>query len=135
MYDEKWARIACGLLFVGLNVTFFPQFVLGTRGMPRRYYNYLEEFQSLHQLSTIGAYLMGIAFLIVAVYLIASLRKACDAPANPWGSNTLEWRTVSPPPYYNFHDTPEVVEGPYDYADWVYDKRVKGYVRKASHGS
>jgi cytochrome c oxidase subunit 1 len=135
MYDEKWGRTACGLLFVGLNLTFFPQFILGTRGMPRRYYNYLVEFQPLHQLSSMGAYLMGISFVIVAVYLLRSLRKGEPAPANPWGSNTLEWRTVSPPPYYNFHDTPEVVEGPYEYADWVYDKRIRGYVRKASDGS
>jgi cytochrome c oxidase subunit 1 len=135
MYDEKLGRVACGLLFVGLNLTFFPQFILGTRGMPRRYYNYLPEFQSLHQLSTMGAYLMGIAFLIVAVYLLRSLRKPIDAPANPWGSNTLEWRTVSPPPYYNFHDTPEVVEGPYEYADWVYDKRERGYVRRSPGGT
>jgi cytochrome c oxidase subunit 1 len=135
MYDEKWGRAACGLLFVGLNLTFFPQFILGTRGMPRRYYNYLVEFQPLHQLSTMGAYLMGISFLVVAVYLLRSLRKGELAPANPWGSNTLEWRTVSPPPYYNFHDAPEVVEGPYEYADWVYDKRIRGYVRKASDAS
>jgi len=134
MYNEKLGRIACGILFVGLNVTFFPQFILGTRGMPRRYYNYLEEFQSLHQLSTIGAYMMGLAFVIVAVYLLKSLRKPCDAPANPWGANTLEWRTVSPPPYYNFHTTPEVVEGPYEYADWVYDKQTRGYLRKAADG-
>src|SRR6186713_1213459 len=134
-YNEKWGRIACGLLFVGLNLTFFPQFVLGTRGMPRRYYNYLEEFQGLHQLSTYGAYLMGVAFVITAVYLLASLRKPADAPANPWGSNTLEWRAASPPPYYNFHNPPEVVEGPYEYADWVYDKRTRGYERKASHDS
>ncbi len=134
MYNEKLGRIACGLLFVGLNLTFFPQFVLGTRGMPRRYYNYLEEFQGLHQLSSLGAFLMGIAFLIVALYLLNSLRNGPIAPANPWGSNTLEWRTPSPPAYYNFHNTPEVTEGPYEYADWVYDARVGGYERKASDG-
>ncbi len=132
MYDEKWARIACGVLFVGFNLTFFPQFILGTRGMPRRYYNYLEEFQGLHQLSTVGAFIMGVAFVITAVYLLASLRKPCDAPANPWGSNTLEWRTVSPPPFYNFHEAPQVTEGPYEYAHWHYDKRIQGYVRKES---
>ena len=132
MYDEKWGRISCGLLFVGLNLTFFPQFVLGTRGMPRRYYNYLEEFQSLHQLSTVGAYLMGLAFVVTAVYLLGSLRKRADAPANPWGANTLEWRTPSPPAYYNFHTPPVVTEGPYEYADWVYNKRSGGYERKAA---
>jgi cytochrome c oxidase subunit 1 len=126
-YDEKWARIATGLLFVGLNLTFFPQFILGTRGMPRRYYNYLPEFQSLHQLSTYGAYLMAVAFIIVAVYLFRSLRNKYDAPANPWGANTLEWRTPSPPDYFNFHNTPRVNYGPYDYADWVYDSASGGY--------
>jgi cytochrome c oxidase subunit 1 len=133
MYNEKWGRIACAILFVGLNVTFFPQFILGTRGMPRRYYNYLEEFQGLHQLSTIGAYLMGVAFLIVAVYLLGSLRKRSDAPANPWGANTLEWRTPSPPAYYNFHTPPQVTEGPYDYEEWVYDAKIGGYERKSAH--
>jgi len=102
MYSEKTARIACGLLFVGLNLTFFPQFILGTRGMPRRYYNYLPEFQPLHQLSTTGAYLMGIAFLITAIYLLGSLRKACDAPANPWGANTLECARLLRPPTTTF---------------------------------
>src|SRR6186713_3244765 len=69
MYDDRLGRIGCVVLFVGLNLTFFPQFILGTRGMPRRYYNYLEEFQGLHQLSTIGAFIMGLAFVLTAVYL------------------------------------------------------------------
>jgi cytochrome c oxidase subunit 1 len=132
MHDEKLGRIGCAILFVGLNLTFFPQFILGTRGMPRRYYNYLEEFQGLHQLSTIGAFIMGIAFLLTAVYLLGSLKKGKLAPANPWGSNTLEWLTPSPPDYYNFHNPPEVTGGPYEYADWVYDARTGGYERKAS---
>jgi cytochrome c oxidase subunit 1 len=129
MYNEKLGRIGAVTVFTGLNVTFFPQFILGTRGMPRRYYNYLPEFQSLHVLSTIGAYILGIGFLITAIYLIASLRKAYDAPANPWGANTLEWRTVSPPPYYNFHHTPTVTEGPYDYENWAYNEKTGGYER------
>jgi cytochrome c oxidase subunit I len=134
MYDERWGRVACALLFVGLNVTFFPQFVLGTRGMPRRYYNYLPEFQPLHQLSTFGAYLMGVAFIIVAIYLLRSLRGSYNAPANPWGANTLEWRTPSPPAYYNFHNAPRVTEGPYDYEHWVYDPQTRGYVQRARGG-
>jgi cytochrome c oxidase subunit I len=135
MYDDRLARIGCVILFVGLNLTFFPQFILGTRGMPRRYYNYLEEFQGLHQLSTVGAFTMGVAFVLVAVYLISSLKKGRIAPANPWGSNTLEWRTPSPPAYYNFHNPPEVTNGPYDYAEWVYDTRTGGYERKTSDAS
>jgi cytochrome c oxidase subunit 1 len=129
MYDEKWARRTVVLLFVGLNLTFFPQFIMGTRGMPRRYNNYLEEFQALHQLSTAGAFLMGLAFTIAAIYLIGSLRKRCDAPNNPWGANTLEWQTTSPPAYYNFHHPPLVTEGPYEYASWTFDETVQGYVR------
>ena len=132
MYDDRLGRIGCVVLFVGLNLTFFPQFILGTRGMPRRYYNYLEEFQGLHQLSTIGAFIMGLAFVLTAVYLLRSLKKGRLAPANPWGANTLEWHTPSPPAYYNFHTPPEVTGGPYEYADWVYDSRIGGYVRKTS---
>jgi len=130
MYDDRLGRIGCVVLFIGLNLTFFPQFILGTRGMPRRYYNYLEEFQGLHQLSTVGAFVMGLAFVLTAVYLLGSLKKGRVAPANPWGANTLEWRTPSPPAYYNFHNPPEVTNGPYDYAEWVYDTRTGGYERK-----
>jgi len=133
MYNEKAGRVGAVLVFVGLNVTFFPQFILGSRGMPRRYYNYLPEFQPLHQLSTLGAYMLGLGFLMTAVYLIQSLRKKADAPANPWGSRTLEWTISSPPPYYNFHTPPTVTRGPYDdYEDLVYDPKIKGYVEKKS---
>jgi cytochrome c oxidase subunit 1 len=131
MYNEKLGQIAATLVFIGLNVTFFPQFILGTRGMPRRYYNYLPEFQGLHQLSTAGAYILGLGFVLTAGYLISSLRKKTPAPANPWGGTTLEWRTVSPPPYYNFHTPPEVTQGPYDgYEDLIYDEKIGGYVAK-----
>lgn len=130
MYNERQGRIGAVLVFIGLNVTFFPQFLLGTRGMPRRYYNYLEEFQGLHQLSTVGAYILGLGFLITAVSLLSTLRKKADAPANPWGGATLEWKTASPPPYYNFKTTPEVTGGPYEYEDLAYDEKIGGYVQK-----
>jgi cytochrome c oxidase subunit 1 len=131
MYNEKPGRVGAILVFIGLNVTFFPQFILGSRGMPRRYYNYLPEFQTLHQLSTLGAYILGIGFLLTATYLLASLRKKADAPANPWGARTLEWTVSSPPPYYNFHTPPTVTRGPYDdYEDLAYDPKIKGYVEK-----
>jgi len=134
-YNETLGRWGALLVFVGLNVTFFPQFVLGTRGMPRRYYNYLPEFQGLHQLSTIGAYVLGLGFLLTAAYLLASIRKKKhDAAMNPWGGATLEWTISSPPPYYNFHSAPEITRGPYDgYEDLVYDEKIDGYVpRKAA---
>jgi cytochrome c oxidase subunit I len=116
MYSEGWARIACLLIFLGFNVTFLSQFVLGTRGMPRRYYNYLPEFQALHVVSTIGSWLIGMGFLVMLFYLIASLfKKRYDAPANPWGAATLDWQTTSPPITHNFEGTPVVSHGPYDF--------------------
>jgi len=116
-----------------MNITFFPQFILGSRGMPRRYYNYLPEFQPLHQLSTMGAYILGLGFLMTAVSLIRSLTKKPDAPANPWGSRTLEWTISSPPPYYNFKTPPLVTRGPYDdYEGLVYDEKIRGYVEKSA---
>jgi cytochrome c oxidase subunit 1 len=130
MYNERLGRIASTLVFIGLNVTFFPQFILGTRGMPRRYYNYLPEFQSLHQLSTVGAYILGLGFVMTAGYLFASLKKKPDAPRNPWGAATLEWKVSSPPPYYNFKDTPTVTKGPYEMDDLYYDEKTKGYIEK-----
>ncbi len=129
MYNEKIGRIGALIVFVGLNLTFFPQFILGSRGMPRRYYNYLVEFQGLHQLSTIGAFTLGLGFLLTAYGLLSSLRKKFDAPANPWGATTLEWQTASPPPYYNFATPPEVTQGPYDgYENLEYDEKIRGYV-------
>lgn len=114
-YSEKWGRIACGLIFVGFNWTFFPQFLMGTQGMPRRYYNYLDQFQPLHQFSTYGSWVLGLGFGIILVYLMASLRKPIDAPANPWGGRTMEWETSSPPITHNFESQPVLEHGPYDY--------------------
>ena len=116
MYSEKWARVSAALIFVGFNVTFLSQFVLGSRGMPRRYYSYLDQFQPLHVFSTVGSWLLGLGFLIMAVYLWASLRRPMDAPANPWGATGLEWQTPSPPPEHNFENAPSVTRGPYDYS-------------------
>jgi cytochrome c oxidase subunit 1 len=129
MYNERLGRLSALLVFVGLNVTFFPQFVMGTRGMPRRYYNYLPEFESLHQLSTLGAFILGVGFLLTAGYLLSSIKKGKKAAANPWGATTLEWMCTSPPPYYNFHDEPEVNRGPYEgYEQLKWDKQTQGYV-------
>jgi len=117
MYSEKWAAIACGLIFVGFNATFLTQFLMGARGMPRRYYNYLEEFQPMHVFSTVGSWFVLAGFLVMLTYLIASLRKKkADAPGNPWGARTLDWEeTSSPPIAHNFHHTPVVTHGPYDF--------------------
>ena len=115
MYNEKLARIACALVFIGFNVTFFTQFLLGTRGMPRRYYNYLPQFTELHQISTVGSWILGAGLFLTAAYLLATFRNPMDAPANPWGGRTLEWETQSPPITHNFDFDPVLKHGPYDY--------------------
>jgi len=129
MYNENLGRLACLLIFVGFNVTFFTQFVMGSQGMPRRYYNYVELYAPYHVLSTIGSYLMAAGFFLIAGYLIHSLFAGRRAAANPWGSNTMEWKTTSPPPHDNFAETPPV-EDPYDYTRLEYDRELAGYVRK-----
>ncbi len=117
MYNEKLARVSVLLVFIGFNMTFFTQFILGSRGMPRRYYNYLDQFQPLHQFSTFGSWFLGAGFIIMLSYLLASLKSGARAPANPWGGLSLEWETSSPPPTENFDKDVVVTHGPYDYAD------------------
>jgi cytochrome c oxidase subunit 1 len=115
MYSERAARWSASLVFIGFNLTFLSQFLLGSRGMPRRYFNYVEQFQPLHVLSTVGSWVLTLGLLLMLGYLIASLLGKRGAPANPWGSATLEWQTGSPPPSHNFDETPSVTRGPYDY--------------------
>jgi cytochrome c oxidase subunit 1 len=115
MYAEKPAALAAVLVFLGFNVTFFTQFVLGSRGMPRRYYNYLDQFQPLHAFSTFGSWLIGAGFLVMLVYLFQSLRSGERATPNPWGAASLEWQSSSPPITENFVGTPRAEHGPYDY--------------------
>ncbi len=115
MYNEKLARIACVLWFVGFNATFIPQFIMGSQGMPRRYYNYLDQFQPFHAFSTVGSWIIGLSLFMTLAYLLASLRKPADAPDDPWGGTTLEWKTSSPPITHNFHDQPVLEREPYDY--------------------
>jgi cytochrome c oxidase subunit 1 len=115
MYSELWARISALLIFVGFNVTFFTQFLLGSRGMPRRYYNYLDQYQPLHAFSSYGSWVLGLGFLIMAVYLIYAVFKGQPAGSNPWAALTLEWETTSPPASNNFDQTPRITHGFYDY--------------------
>jgi cytochrome c oxidase subunit 1 len=114
LYPELWARFAAVLMFFGFNLTFFPQFVMGYLGMPRRYHVYPPEFQVYHVLSTGGAVLLGVAYLMPLVYLIWSVRNGSRAGANPWDAKGLEWQTPSPPPHDNFLTAPWVTD-PYDY--------------------
>ena len=128
MYNETLGRIACLLVFVGFNLTFFPQFVMGLHGMPRRAAIYRPEFQPYHVLSSIGALLQMTAFVLMAAYLIHSLFRGRRAPANPWGGSTLEWTCSSPPPHDNFK-TPPVVRQPYDHSGLEWNEAIGGYER------
>ena len=129
MYSEFWGRMSCFGIFVGFNWTFFPQFLLGTKGMPRRYYNYKPEFQGLHVVSTLGAFVLGVGLLICAAVLVHSLFRGRKAPPNPWGVATMEWETTSPPPTHNFEDTP-AVNDPYDLDGFVLNDTSGNYERK-----
>jgi cytochrome c oxidase subunit 1 len=115
MYSEAWGRVAALVIFAGFNLTFFPQYLLGYAGMPRRYHSYPEEFQLLHVLSSAGAVLLAVGYLLPLGYLGWSLRYGRKAPANPWRATGLEWQTASPPPIHNFAQPPRVVRGPYAY--------------------
>ena len=115
LYPEMWARFAAILTYVGFNLTFFPQFVLGYLGMPRRSYTYPVEWQSWNLLSSAGASILAIAYLLPLLYLGWALFWGRKATANPWGATGLEWITPSPPPTHNFRRTPVVRLGPYSY--------------------
>jgi cytochrome c oxidase subunit 1 len=115
MYPEGLAKIAALTAFLGFNLTFFPQFVLGYLGMPRRYAAYPPEFQMLNVLSTAGASILAVAYILPLLYLFWSWRYGPAAPPNPWRATGLEWQTSSPPPKHNFDVTPEVTRPAYDY--------------------
>jgi cytochrome c oxidase subunit 1 len=115
LYNEALAKLSAGIIFIGFNLTFFPQFVLGYLGMPRRYHAYPPEFQVLNVLSSAGASILGVGYLIPMIYLMWSLRYGRLAGSNPWGAVGLEWTTTSPPPTENFEETPTVTWEPYDY--------------------
>ncbi len=129
MYNEFWGQVSALITFVAFNLTFIPQFVMGSRGMPRRYYNYLPEFQVFHVLSTIGAFMLGFGLALAAGVLVASLFSKRKAPANPWGSATLEWQCSSPPPHTNFDETP-AVGNPYDMQSVVWDPESESFVNR-----
>ncbi|MEW5983818.1 MAG: cytochrome c oxidase subunit I [Acidobacteriota bacterium] len=115
-YPEGLAKVAAVVIFVGFNLTFFPQFIVGYLGMPRRYHAYPPEFQLWNILSSAGAALLAIGYALPSTYLLWSLVKGKPAAPNPWGAKGLEWETPSPPPTHNFTATPVVNEPPYHYA-------------------
>ena len=128
MYHEATALTGCLISLVGFNLTFLVQFLMGSHGMPRRYYNYgaLPEMQFLHIVSTVGAFLTAVGFGLSIVCLVYSLFRGRKAPSNPWGGATMEWRTASPPRHDNFEVVPPVTD-PYDFTQLVYDANTDSY--------
>jgi cytochrome c oxidase subunit 1 len=116
LYHDGLAKLSALLVFVGFNMTFFPQFILGYVGMPRRYHEYPPEFQVLYLASSAGAFVLGIGYLLPMIYLTYSFFKGQKAGANPWLATGLEWTTQSPPLPHNFFEQPVVTEGAYEYS-------------------
>jgi cytochrome c oxidase subunit I len=116
MYPEGWSKLAALITFIGFNLTFFPQFIMGYIGMPRRYATYPPEYQVWHVLSSAGASILAVGLILPMIYLLWSIRYGEVAGDNPWGAPGLEWKTSSPPPPHNFDVTPVVTEEAYDYS-------------------
>jgi cytochrome c oxidase subunit I len=116
LYPEGWAKLSALIIFIGFNLTFGPQFILGYVGMPRRYAVYPAEFQILNVMSSAGASILAVGYLIPLIYLLWSARYGPPAGPNPWGAKGLEWLIPSPPPTHNFEETPIVREEAYAYA-------------------
>lgn len=114
-YSLVWGRLSAIFIFLGFNLTFFPQFLLGYWGMPRRYHVYAPQFQVLHVFSSTGASVLAVAYLVPFLYLFYSMRYGEPAGDNPWPATGLEWTTPSPPPKHNFNEIPVVSGPPYDY--------------------
>lgn len=130
MYNEKMALAAFWLVFAGFNITFLSQFVMGSQGMPRRYYDYLDQYQPLHMASSGGAYVLGVGFVIMAVMFFLSLRNGALAPKNPWASAGYEWWTTTPPHPHNFEVPPVMHRGPYDYHLCTEEELFEGFPDK-----
>lgn len=129
MFSDLWGRIAAMLVFVGFNLTFFPQFLAGSHGMARRIYVYPEKFHTDQWLSSLGSLVLASGLFTILFYLLYSLFRGRRAPANPWGAATLEWQCASPPPTENFASPPPAGD-PYDFTELQYDPKALGYVRK-----
>ncbi len=116
MYKIKWANIAFTFLFIGFNTLYFPMFIMGWLGMPRRYYDYLPQFTIYHRISTIGSWILITGLIIMFTNLIRSIKKGpVITEKNIWGGETLEWQIETPPIHENFHEIPTITEAPYEY--------------------
>ena len=117
LYSERWGLLSASLVTAGFFVTFFPQFLLGNAGMPRRYYDYPPEYQTLHVVSTVGSWVLALGLIITLVYLLWALKSGKRSGDNPWHSASYEWQTRSPPPKHNFDEEPVFETDPYDYTE------------------
>jgi len=115
MYNIKRANWAWLVLFVGFNLTYFPLFIIGLQGMPRRYFDYLPQFHTGHMISSIGSFILAAGIIMMVTNFFRSAKKGEKAPANPWNGITLEWQIPSPPPLENFSEIPEITEPPYNF--------------------
>ena len=129
MYNDFLGRVGCFLVFVGFNLTFFPQFVMGSRGMPRRYARYDPEFEVFHQASTIGAFILGIGILLAFGVLVHAVFFGRKVGGNPFGAASLEWQSSSPPSFHNF-DHKIHMNAPYDFGAMVYDEEMDTYIQR-----
>jgi cytochrome c oxidase subunit 1 len=127
LYNEPAAKVSWAFIFVGFNAVFIAQFIMGSRGMPRRYYDYVPEFRPYHAFSTYGSWVLAVGFFILAGVLIQSLLKGAKSPPNPWGSAGFEWNTSSPPIFSNFAETPVITRGPYDYHEATEEELFDGF--------
>lgn len=116
MYNIKFSKISVALYFIGFNMLYFPKFIMGYMGMPRRYYDYLPQFTTLQRISTVGSWILVGTILFVFGYLLHALRKGKKATSNPWGGVTLEWHIQSPPTVENFEEIPVITHKPYDFS-------------------
>jgi len=116
MYDRKLANASWYLLVGGFNMLYFPMFLIGLMGMPRRYYDYLPMYQTGHMISTAGSWVLVAGLVTMFWGLSKCLYGPRTVGANPWGAATLEWTLPSPPPHLTFLDPPDEVPSPYSYA-------------------
>jgi len=114
MYNKKVANLGLLVLFIGFNFLYFPMFILGIMGMPRRYYDYLPQFETLNYISTIGSWILAVGLLIVIVNLLRPRKASPEEIDDPWNGRTMEWRVQSPPTLENFEEIPVVEHGPYE---------------------
>jgi cytochrome c oxidase subunit I len=126
LYPEKLGQLAALIMYIGFNLTFFPQFIVGYLGMPRRYHAYAPEFQIYNVLSTAGASILGVGYLLPIIYFAWSIKYGKKAPENPWNATGLEWQTLSPPPKHNFENLPVVDTEPYQYSPEAGEEMVHG---------